>query len=961
MGVATIPRSPAPNIARSWVSPVLVGRDEELSLVRSAVSYPPSLVIIEGEAGIGKSRMVREVIASVPADIRVLVGHCEHLQEPFPLGPLVDAFSHHADQISPTGLSPVAGALVPLVPEIAERLPPPPPELTDQRAARHRVFRAATELIDHLSPAVLVLEDVHWADSGTFDFLAFVAAHQPKNLSVILTARSESGPLPVREAFARASSGPALSIGLAPLETSEVGELAQSILKVEIPDVMAIALYEKTGGIPFVVEEVLRTLLGRLPPTDIPRRVDVLADLAVPTALRDVLLQRLATLEPAATEILGVAAVVDLTVDPDLLAEVTGRGAAQVAAALAAAQAAGLLQEHDGQCRFRHVLAQQVVYGAVPPPTRRWLHSRIAKTLERRIEPKPFAKIAHHYQRAGATAELVRNAEQGADRAVAHGDDGTAAKFLLQATAVADVSLDVRLRLAAKLGRAAVDGLAHSEAVPILERLLATDDLPSAMRGELRFALGRLLRQQGLAQDGYREIEGAVADLDDQPALLARALAVLAAPETVVGRHICEHIARCDQAERAAHRSGSRDVELAVRIVRASLLLEQGDPDGWALIDDMRKDPVLLANAREHARACVNWAQGALHVGYVRRAEELLAEGRRVAEQAEYLRTAEVIDAIAAAIDRAAGRWDGLGERAHDLAYRPWLFGAAALDTRLLHGMMLAASGGASEAIGYLRELIDACERVGAIWPLIPARTALARLLLTLDDVDGSVEQATAGLTCAQEKGNGVWAADAVLCLVDAHAALGKIQQISPLVEDLSARIDHADAPLAQAALHTCQAIIAGDRGDRSTADSLLLRAREILGDAGLRYEEAQARERLGRWRCEHESEDGPVLLEQALRVYGELRATRDIARICRTMRQHGVPVPYPWRGGRRSHGDGLSSREREIALLAVAGRTNREIAADLFLSPRTVESHISSALRKLGCRSRGELAYHMP
>jgi DNA-binding CsgD family transcriptional regulator len=937
---------------------VQVGRDAELALVQAAVSSPPSLVVIDGEAGIGKSRLVRELAESPGlADSRVLVGHCDHLQEPLPLGPLLDVFYHLTDQIVPTDLSPVVGALAPLVPELADRIPSPPPVLSDQRAVRHRVFRAATELLDHLGPTVLVLEDLHWADSGTYDFLTFLASHQPKNLSVVLTARSESGPLPIREALARAPFGPPLSISLRPLGRSEVGELAESILRVEIPDPIASALYEKTGGIPFVVEEVLRTLLERLTADEIPSRFDVLDDLAVPTALRDVVLQRLAALDPVVNEILGVAAVLDLTVDADLLAELTGRSPAQVATALASAQAVGLLQEQDDQCWFRHVLAQQIVYEAVPAPNRRRLHRDIARIIEQRVSPKPVARLAHHYHRAGDMQEFVRNAEDAADLAVSHGDDATAAKFLLQATSVAELPQNARLRLAAKLGRAAVDGLAHTEAVPILERLLATPGLPAGIRGELRFALGRLLRQQGLAQAGYREIERAVPDLEDRPALLARALAVLAAPETVIDRHISAHAARCDQAEQAARRSGSHEVELAVLIARASLLLEQGDPGGWTLIERLRRDDVLLANPREHARACVNWAQGALHVGHVRRAEELLAEGQRVAEKAEYLRIAEVVDLVAAGVDCAAGRWDGLDVRARELAYQPSHFGAASLDGQLLHGTMLAAAGSSSEAVNYLHDLVAAAERVGAIWPLLPARTVLARLLLTMDDAAGSAEQATAALARAREKGNWVWAADPVLCLVDALVALGRTSQVGPLAAELSEHVNHVDAPVAQAALRRCQAIVAREQGHHLEADALLEAARQRLRDAGLRYDEAQASERLGRWRCERDADDGPGTLEDALHIYGELHASRDVARICQTMRQHGIPVPYPWRGGRRSYGRALSSREREVAQLAAAGKTNREIAADLFLSDRTVESHISSALRKLDCRSRRDLA----
>ncbi|GAA2816095.1 hypothetical protein GCM10020220_000290 [Nonomuraea rubra] len=134
------------------------------------------------------------------------------------------------------------------------------------------MFRAAVALLDHLGPLVLVLEDVHWADAGTHDFLAFLAAHQPRDVAVILTVRTEAGLLPIREAFARAPSGPARTISLAPLSLPEVEELAGGVLGAELPRTFAGPLYEKTGGIPFVVEEVLRTLLERLPAGEIPGR-----------------------------------------------------------------------------------------------------------------------------------------------------------------------------------------------------------------------------------------------------------------------------------------------------------------------------------------------------------------------------------------------------------------------------------------------------------------------------------------------------------------------------------------------------------------------------------------------------------------------------------------------------------------------------------------------------------------
>ncbi|SNT49168.1 Predicted ATPase [Asanoa hainanensis] len=906
----------------------LVGRSAELDLLRAATAATPSVALVEGEAGIGKSRLVRELL-TVPSGRRVLIGQCEQLQEPLPLSPLLDAFRQAGPALGGS-LNPLTGALAPLLPELAAHLPAPPPALADPGADRHRVFRAAVALLGELGPLLLVLEDVHWADTVTFDFLAFLAAHLPPDLALVITARTEAGRLPIREALARAPSGAARVVGLHPLRPPEVAQLAGEILDAAPAPAFADRLYEKTGGIPFVVEEVLRTYLEA-------GRPDTLDDLAVPTALRDVVLHRLFSLDDDAREIVEAAAVVGRSTDDRLLAEVTGRDAATIARALAGAQGVGLLQE-DG---FRHALARQVVYESVPAARRRWLHLRTGRALE---STGRSARLAHHYLRAGHHAEMATHAEAAAETAFAHGNDATAARFLLTALGADGVPQETRVRLAVKLGRAAVDGLAHAEALPIVARLLATERLPAAVRGELRFAHGRLLRQSGDARAGHLEIERAARDLAGAPALLGRALAVLAAPETVTDRHVREHLARCDEAAEAARRSGDPSVDLAVRITRSGLLLELGQPAGWPLVFDLLDGDDLRSAPREHARACLNWAQGALHAGRLDHAEALLASGRRVADQVEYLRIAVVLDLVTALVDHAAGRWDGLLDRARLMAEAHTAFGAASLDSRLLLGALLAAIGPAEEAADCFSDVIAVAERVGAAWPLISARTALARLLLTLDDAGAAADHARAAITQVRAKGIWVWGAEAVLCLVD---AVGHTDEASTVVAELAAGLMGTDAPRARSALLAAQAVLAP--GD---ADGLLVAARAVAGDAGLVYDQARATERLGSLRGVAGGED----LESALRLYGALHATRDIARVCRTMRLHNVPIPYPWRGGRPALGQTLSAQEHRVAVLAAAGRTNQEIATELFLSRRTVESHVSSALRKLGRTSRKDL-----
>src|SRR4051812_12766640 len=101
-GMAVMPLQSAP--PDGGVSPVLVGRDTEVTALAAAVSSPPALIVIEGEAGIGKSRLVRELLTAAPVTSAVLTGHCQQLHDPFPLGPVLDAFQHHGELIRPGGL-----------------------------------------------------------------------------------------------------------------------------------------------------------------------------------------------------------------------------------------------------------------------------------------------------------------------------------------------------------------------------------------------------------------------------------------------------------------------------------------------------------------------------------------------------------------------------------------------------------------------------------------------------------------------------------------------------------------------------------------------------------------------------------------------------------------------------------------------------------------------------------------
>ncbi|MGW4802356.1 AAA family ATPase, partial [Nonomuraea sp. NPDC004297] len=186
------------------VSPVLVGRAEELRRLVAAVSRPPAVVVLEGEAGIGKSRLLAELAARPgTADRLLLRGGARRIREPFPLGPLVEALRGAEEPLARAELSPVAGALRGLLPELAPVLPPALEPLDDRAAERHRLFRGLAEMLRALGPVVLVVEDLHWADEQTVEFLAYVLAAPPPGLSVVLTYRGEEAGTVVREVTGR--------------------------------------------------------------------------------------------------------------------------------------------------------------------------------------------------------------------------------------------------------------------------------------------------------------------------------------------------------------------------------------------------------------------------------------------------------------------------------------------------------------------------------------------------------------------------------------------------------------------------------------------------------------------------------------------------------------------------------------------------------------------------------------
>ena len=1000
--------------------PPLVGRATELRTLIDAVTRPPAVVLVEGEAGIGKTRLVRAALDRLPSgDRAVLLGYCHQIREPFPYGPVFEALRDIRGRLPAAHrLNPVIGALRDHLPELDGALPPSPQPLDDPRAERHRVFRAIRALLAAVGPAVLVVEDLHWADDGTLDLLRFLAGQPPQGLAVVATCRRDgvTGP-PLGRAYRHQPDTTSVVVRLTPLDASGVASLAGALLeRSDLSPGFVTRLHERTAGIPFVVEELVRSLPASPPGTDDPDALDRAVDRAgVPLLLREAMAERMAGLSPAAAAAVRAAAVLRLPADERLITAVgadpaalssavlsssafgpsalgpsalgpsalgpsalgpavvspaaldpagqglagpdsTGPGpVASGAAGLAEALRAGVLHEHPGgRYGFRHALAQQAVYDVIPGPERRAAHVRAMAALAATDAP-PLVQLAFHARQAGDTDAWVRHGAAAAQQAAALGDTALAVEVVEGMLDDPDLPVRNRGPLVLMLSRFAATGLSHQRVVRLLRQVLRGDFLSRGVRGEVRLNLGVVLSNQaGDAAAGRPEIMAALSELTDRPTLAARGWASMAMPEWGA-ESLAEHAEWMARAEALVATADNPELSAAVLANRASFEMTTGSPGAFDVAARLPADDPRTGVRREVARAYCNLHDSATTVGLYAAAERFGREGRRLALETGAQYPAFLLDASTIRREWLTGRWDGLRDRAASLGESATETPLVAVDLWLVLGLLALATGEWEEAVRqFHRAGLDAPEARN-----VPVVTAAAGGLVDLHLARGAVNEAAAEAEAAvarlRRKGVWVWGAGLVPPAVAAFARVGRMETAAELVDEYAAGIAGRVAPAAHAALDAAQGALAAARLRHADAAAFFARAREAYAALPQPYAAARAAEGEAGARLALGDRAAATGFREAAETYGMLGATHDAARCRRVLRDIGVDVPLP-RGGRRGAGT-LSQREREVARLVALGRTNREIADVLFLSTRTVETHVATVLRKLGVRSRTQIA----
>ena len=447
-------------VTRSIVCPVLIGRrshlDSLVQFIGQAHSGQGQTVLISGEAGIGKSRLVAEAIRYIhtsraqtasPAPL-ILEGRCFEPDRSLPYAPFLDVLRSFLAAHSPQNLTellgPTTSDLVKLLPELAAFVPEHTPGSTlDPEQEKRRLFQALLHFFTRLAalqPLVVVIEDIHWSDDTSLEYLLFLARHIASHpILLLLTYRSEEEH-PALLAFLAGLDRERLNteLALSHLTIDEVEAMVRTILglsRAVSADFIA-AVYTLTEGNPFFIEEMLKSLIasgeviyndGKWEPRsregESSQGISLPGHPHLPRSTLLAVQQRLNHLSVEARDVLSFAAVAGRRFDFALLQHLTGRNEADLVRLVKELITAQLVvEESEDVLVFRHALTRQAAYTDLLARERRSLHHSVAQTMERiyaNALDGRLGDLAYHFYMAGEWAKVLEYAQRAGEKAQA--------------------------------------------------------------------------------------------------------------------------------------------------------------------------------------------------------------------------------------------------------------------------------------------------------------------------------------------------------------------------------------------------------------------------------------------------------------------------------------------------------------------------------------------------------------
>ena len=984
------------------VSPVTVGRGEELQVATRALTAAleghPVHLLIAGEAGVGKTRFVAEIAATAAElGMRVVSGGCANIgQGGLPYGALVEALRGVAADLEPDQL---AAAVGPAAADLARLTPDIAPQLaagvdTDPALEPWQQGRLMESLLGFLgrlaatAPVLLVIEDVHWADPATRETLTFlVRSLRTERVLVAMTFRVDElhrrhPLLPWLAELER--TGRIERIDLARLDEEGTRELLAAILGVEpTPDLVG-SIHRRSDGNPFFAEE----LLAASGDGDGRRRS---------SSLQEVLTARVAGVSEPAQRVLGVIAVAGRSAAHERIAVVSDMPEAEVIEALREAVAGQLLVVEatfsgDERYAFRHALVQEVVYDELLPGERRLLHRAHAEALEA-LPPRDardaagyWAELAHHWSAARddpRAFEAGLHAAEAAEHAFAFEVALAQYECVLELWPALPDAEEIagtdRVRMLSRAAMTAELGGVPNRNVALRREAVAADDGSDPVRGAvLRERLGRALFNQGDTTAAIEVSEAAVAMVPPEPsAERARVLAGHGQLLMLLDRFV-ELRALCEEAIAIAQQIGARQAEGHARNTLGVDLNGQGFADeGNASLRAALAIAEEVHDVEGISRAYVNLSDTLLLAGDSMRAADVVDEAMPVIEALGVKAYAGVyVLHNGVLINGELGRWEKARAQADEAARtRTWIQSERYGLSRLIGIVVASGDPDAAARVDYLDDILAGASMEAQVHgSLHTARAELALWDGRPQDAAQAVRRGLAELAQSEwywfptrlTRLGATAAAD--------MAALAETRKDADLAE--AAMTAGAEFGAARARLLAiCERTQSGAQLDQTVAEVSMAEAEDGRRTGPNSPDDWRvARERwedrhnpyLAAWCGWREAEahlgagdraaatgalrtafaTAATLGARPLREAIESLARRARIEIVKPPAPAGAPDPF-----------GLTRREREVLALVAQGRTNRQIADELFISENTAGVHVSNILGKLGVASRTEAA----
>jgi DNA-binding CsgD family transcriptional regulator len=477
-----------------------------------------------------------------------------------------------------------------------------------------------------------------------------------------------------------------------------------------------------------------------------------------------------------------------------------------------------------------------------------------------------------------------------------------------------------------------------------------------AEEAEARMLLARVLLVLADREAARAELERAIPHLRHDAVEAARAAILLGWPQDLTWPASL-HREWLDRAADLGASMAPAD-RLNLTVERASALLMLGDEAGWTVAEHIPEDADDPAERQHVVKSHLNLGSLAATWGRDAEARRRLTKGLELAETHGYWLYRDMAMAAMVHLDWLGGAWPGLAGRVSALIDSHDTHPLVRLESVLIRGLLHAASGEQARAVRDLGWVLGEAQASATVdWIMEPA-AALARLRLADGHVDEALRVTKDAVAILARKQIWVWATDIAPAHVEALTAAGRIDEAERFVREFADGLRGREAPAPQAALLLCQALVASGRAEHGQAAATFARAAQAWQAAGRPYRELLARERQARCLLAAGHRNSALgILPDVLSKLSGLGARGDSMRVIRTLNEHGVSAKRPWLGGRRSYGAQLSPREIDVVRLVLGGRTNRQIAEALFLSPKTVACHVYSAMHKLNASNRAALA----